>query len=94
MARITEFMGMPVQRRNQGVEIRENVQPINPVNPELVEPPREEPPRNQIPVLEEEEPRMVIVNRNQDADRVVNQVRRNNIAAENNLAAMVERIMA
>ena len=84
MARIAEFMGMPtpVQYQNQVVEMRENAQQVNPVNPELVEPPREEPPRKQIPILKEEEPRMVLVNRNQNVDRVVNQVRRNNIAAE------------
>lgn len=37
---------------------------------------------------------MVVVNRNQDADQVVHQVRQGNLLGENNFTTIVERIMA
>lgn len=56
-----------------------------------VEPPRVEQP---MPIPREREPRVVMVNRNQDADEVIHQVRYDDMAANNILVAMVERIMA
>ena len=35
-----------------------------------------------------------MVNKNQDADKVIHHIRRDDMAEDNNLAAMVERIMA
>ncbi|XP_050908612.1 uncharacterized protein LOC127122291 [Lathyrus oleraceus] len=55
---------------------------------------RVEPPRNQLRVPIEEEPIIALVNRNQNADNIVQQMRHNDMAADNNMAAMVERIMA
>lgn len=39
-------------------------------------------------------PPVLVVNRDQDADQVVRQVRQENLLGENNLATMFERIMA
>lgn len=46
---------------------------------------------SQIP--REREPRVVMVNRNQNADNVIWKIRHDDLEANNNLAAMVERIM-
>src|SRR3954464_1024426 len=43
---------------------------------------------------EEEQPRLRIVGRNEHPDGVVQRVRRENLATENNLTAMIERVMA
>lgn len=53
-----------------------------------------EPPRVEQPVPRERQPRVVMMNRNQDDDEVIRQVRRDDMATNNNLATMVERIMA
>ncbi|XP_058784285.1 uncharacterized protein LOC131659062 [Vicia villosa] len=42
----------------------------------------------------EEQPRVVMVNREQNADEVIHRVRRDNMATENNLTTLIERIMA
>lgn len=55
---------------------------------------RVEPPRVEQLVPIEREPRVLMVNRNKDADEVIRQVQHNDLAMDNNLAAMVERIMA
>lgn len=39
------------------------------------------------------EPRVLMVNRNQNTNDIIQQVRHDDVAADNNLAAMVERIM-
>lgn len=54
------------------------------------EPHRVEP---QIP-REREALRVVMVNRNQNTNEVIHRVRQDGVVGENNLAAMVERIMA
>lgn len=43
--------------------------------------------------IEAEQPPVLVVNRDQDADQVVRQVRQENLLGENNLAAIVGRIM-
>ena len=107
MTRITDFFGVPQPprppqrewiRENQGVILDEDVT-INQIprvaNQGVVgEQPIVEPPRVNPQVPRVAEPRVVMVNRNQNADEVVQQIRHDNIAADNNLAAMVERIMA
>ncbi|XP_058760054.1 uncharacterized protein LOC131633361 [Vicia villosa] len=47
--------------------------------------------RQEIP---EEQPRVVMVNREKNADDVIHKVRRDNMAIENNLTILIERIMA
>ena len=48
--------------------------------------------RNEIP--EEQPRRIVMVNRDQNAEEVINRVRQDNMLAENNLTTRIERIMA
>ena len=67
---------------------------MNPGEQPIVEQPEMAGIRNQMPEPVVEEPVVRVVPRHQDADQVVQQVRQNNLAAENNLAALVERIMA
>lgn len=43
---------------------------------------------------EAERPLVMIVNRNQDADQVVHQVRQGNMLGENNLVTIVERMIS
>ena len=90
-------------RENQGLVLGEDVTinqtpqnvPQNVVNQRVaVEQPVVEPPRVVPQLPRAQEPRVVMVNRNQNADEVVQHIRRDNIVADNNLAAMVERIMA
>src|SRR4051812_18475297 len=53
--------------------------------------------RRTVPVrreFEEERPRLRIVGRDEHPDEVVERVRRENLAIENNLTAMIERVMA
>lgn len=107
MAQMTDFFGVPHPHRhpprdwirgNQRVtfeedptinQIPQNQPPTKMVNQGVgVEPPRVEP---QIP--REREPRIVMVNRNQHVDNVIRQILHDDMAADNNLAAMVERIM-
>ncbi|XP_058746395.1 uncharacterized protein LOC131619301 [Vicia villosa] len=59
-----------------------------------IEHPRVEPLRREPQIPRETEPRIVMVNRNQNDDEVIHQVRHDDMAAYNNLTAMVERIMA
>lgn len=49
--------------------------------------------KQQIP-MEREAPRVVMVNRNQNVDEIIHQVRQDEVTEDNNLASMVERIMA
>lgn len=59
-----------------------------------MEPPKVEAPRDEQWIPREREPRVVMENRHQNVDELVQQIRCDNMAAANNLAAMVERIMA
>src|SRR4051812_4380457 len=43
---------------------------------------------------EEERPRLRVVGRNEHLDEIVQRVRRENLAIENNLTTMIERVMA
>ncbi|XP_058774451.1 uncharacterized protein LOC131648739 [Vicia villosa] len=96
------------RRRNNQVVIQADEPVLEPIlNP--VRPPRQRPEeRNQVIDLEnqnrrtntiqqevpEEQPRVVMVNREQNADEVIHRVRRDNMATENNLTTLIERIMA
>lgn len=62
--------------------------------PPRVETPRIEPPRAKQQISRKREPRVVMVYMHQNADEVVRQIRRDDMATDNNLAAMVERTMA
>jgi hypothetical protein len=53
-----------------------------------------QPPRLQQPVQEEPERVPIMVNRHQDADQVVMQARRNNYEGHNNIANVVEALLA
>lgn len=57
------------------------------------EQPRVKPLRQEPLVPREGEPRIVMVNRNQNDDEVIHQIQHDNLTAHNNLAAMFERIM-
>ena len=103
MARIVDFFGAPEapdqRRRNQEAVIEEEptinqAQPVRQNVGDRDQGVRNEQPRIQQEVREEEPRRVVLVRRNQDADEVVQQVRQNDLIAPNNLAAIVERIMA
>lgn len=59
-----------------------------------VEPPRVEPLGPEPQILRERQPMVVMANRNQDADEVIHQIWRDDMAVDNNPAVMVERIMA
>ena len=103
MARIVESFGAPqepVRHRKNQVAIQEEVPTINQVRP-----PRQEAGerdmgarverreiRNEIP--EEQPRRIVMVNRDQNAEEVIHRVRQDNMLAKNNLTTMIERIMA
>lgn len=73
-------MAAPVQQ-NMGAADDETVHQGQVVN--------NQPPRN--PMVE---PPRIVVNRNQEADQVVEQIRHEDLVVENNLATIVERIMA
>lgn len=80
---------------NQVQQNQRNIPQTNMVNKGVgVEPPRVESPRPEPPIPRERQPRVVMVNRNQYADEVIHQIRRDDIVANNNRVAMVERIMA
>lgn len=74
------------QVRNEGPVLEDNtVNQGRQILPQLV--------KQEVPG-EEECPPVMIVNRNQDVDQVVHQVRQGNLLRENNLATIIERIMA
>ncbi|XP_058733484.1 uncharacterized protein LOC131605105 [Vicia villosa] len=96
------------RRRNNQATVREDEQILTPVQ-DLVQPSRQRPgERNQVIDLEnqnrrtntgqhevlEEQPRVVVVNRDQHQDEVLQRVRRDNMATENNLTTLIERNMA
>lgn len=97
VARMSEFLGIPQHQRPLPRDwVRENQEPtfeedltINQIPQNqggVVVPSRIEP---HVP----KEPRMLIVNRNQNVDDIIRQVRHDEVAADNNLEAIVERIM-
>ncbi|XP_050909424.1 uncharacterized protein LOC127123228 [Lathyrus oleraceus] len=102
MGRITDFLGAPqpaVRRRPNQVIIQGEEPTIDQVRPQRQAPDErvtgarleQQPIRREVP---EEQPRRVImVNRDQDADEVIHRVRRENMM-ENDLTSMIERIMA
>ncbi|XP_058784446.1 uncharacterized protein LOC131659253 [Vicia villosa] len=102
MGRIANFLGAPetsVRRRTKQLVIQADEPTINQVRPPRP-PPKTEPLRAGLEqqivrqeILEEQPRRVVMVNRNQNADEVIHKVRQNN-QMENNLTAMIERIMA
>ncbi|XP_050890388.1 uncharacterized protein LOC127095791 [Lathyrus oleraceus] len=91
-------------RENQGLaivddftinQVPRNAPQANVVNQGTeVEPPKVKAPRAEQQIPREMEPRVVMVNRHQNADEFVQQIQRNDMAVDNNLVAMVERIMA
>ncbi|XP_050914568.1 uncharacterized protein LOC127129426 [Lathyrus oleraceus] len=102
MRHIADFLGAPqssVRRRPNQVIIQEEEPTINQVQPPRQAPDErimrarleQQPVRREVP---EEQPRRVImVNRDQDADEVIHRVRRENMM-ENDLTIMIEKIMA
>ena len=101
MSRLADFFGVPQPirqpqraqiRGNQGILLEEETT-IN-----QVQQPVEENLRVQMEQPGVEEPRVVapeirMVNRNQNADEVVQQIQYQNVGLENNLTATIERIM-
>ena len=80
---------------NQVQQNQRNTPQANVVNQRVgIEPPRVEPLGPEPPIPRERQPRVVMVNRNQDADEVIHQIRHDDMVEDNNLAAMVKRIMA
>ena len=53
-----------------------------------------EPPRVEQQIPREREPRVVLANRHQEADELIQRIWRNDMETNNNLTTMVERIMA
>jgi len=104
MTRIADFFGVP-QTRHRGQVIHNPVVAVQ-EEPTINQIPLDNPQtnvRNQEDVVEQprveipipQEPRRIVIQRGQDADAVLQQrIRYNNPPVENNLAAMVETIMA
>ncbi|MCH92837.1 hypothetical protein A2U01_0013780, partial [Trifolium medium] len=91
MGRIADFFGAPAPRQNQ--PIRQTSVPNNSVvqdNPQQALGANETPDQNVV----EQNPTIVLVNRNQNVDDVVRNVQQQNFAGHNNLAHMVETILA
>ncbi|XP_050895285.1 uncharacterized protein LOC127101898 [Lathyrus oleraceus] len=97
VARMSEFLGIPQHQRplprdwvreNQELTFEEDltIKQIPQNQGGIVVPPRVEP---HVP----REPRVLMVNRNQNADDIIQQVQHDDVAADNNLAVIVERIM-
>ncbi|XP_050875992.1 uncharacterized protein LOC127079657 [Lathyrus oleraceus] len=109
MGRIADFLGAPqssVRRRPNQVIIQEEEPTINQVRPPRQAPSErvmgarleQQPVRQEVP--EEQPRRVMMVNRDQNADEVIHRVRqvihrvRQENMMENNLTTMIERIMA
>ena len=105
---MTEFFGVPQpirqpqrdpMREDQCVVLEEDVT-IN-QNPQLnrrnhrveIEQPRVEIPRLPPQIPKDGDQGVMVVNRNQNADELIQQVRNHNYGTENNLTAMIERIL-
>ncbi|KAK2414572.1 hypothetical protein QL285_037147 [Trifolium repens] len=82
MGRMADFFGAPDAPNNQRVP-RANPETQTEVQAQPVRIEREQP-----------EPEVILVNRNQDADNVLRNVRQENVAGQNNLANLVENILA
>jgi hypothetical protein len=96
MERIADFFGAPAARdrpvtRNPNVGSVEN--PAVSQNNQVPET-QTQPPRVQQQAPEEPERMPIVVNRHQDADQVVMQARRNNYEGHNNIANVVEALLA
>ncbi|XP_058783888.1 uncharacterized protein LOC131658632 [Vicia villosa] len=101
MGRMTDFLGAPetlTRRRTNQIVIQDDEPTINQTRP-LRPPPKTRPlgvgldqQTVQQDIPEEQPERVVVVNRNQNADEVIHRVRQNN-QLETNLTAMIERIM-
>jgi hypothetical protein len=96
MERIADFFGAPATRdrpvtRNPNVGSVKN--PAVSQNNQVPET-QTQPPRIQQLVQEESERVPVVINRHQDADQVVMQTRRNNYEGHNNIANVVEALLA
>jgi len=96
MEQMDDFFGAPATRnvpmpRNLSVGLTESptVGQINQM-PEI----RTQPQRVQIPAQEELEAVPILVNRHQDADQVIVQARQNNYEGQNNIANIVEALLA
>ncbi|XP_050897532.1 uncharacterized protein LOC127104388 [Lathyrus oleraceus] len=102
MGRIADFLGAPqssVRRRPNQVIIQEEEPTINQVRAPRQAPDErvmgarleQQPVRQEVP--EEQPRRIMMVNRDQDADEVIHRARQENMM-ENNITTMIERIMA
>ncbi|XP_058766371.1 uncharacterized protein LOC131639970 [Vicia villosa] len=101
MGRMVNFLGAletSTRRRTNQIVIQDDEPTINQVRPSRP-PPETKPLRVgldqrvvQQDITEEQPERVMVVNRNQNADKVIHRVRQNN-QMETNLTAMIERIM-
>ncbi|XP_058774914.1 uncharacterized protein LOC131649179 [Vicia villosa] len=102
MARIAYFFGAPQstgQRRRNRIEIQEEptINQVHPPRQNVVEGEmgalvKQQGVRQQIP--KEQPRRVVVVNREQNVNEVIQIVRQDNMVEENNLNTMIDRIMA
>lgn len=90
-----EYQGLAIEDDFTINQVPRNAPQENVVNQGTrVEPPRVEATRVEAPRAEQQIPKVVMVNMHQNTYDFVHQIRRDDMAADNNLAAMVERIMA
>lgn len=107
MTRIAYFFGVPqAPRQLQREQVVENQGAILEKNPAINQAHRNAPRMHMAnqgvgvehPIIEqqvprEREPRVVMVNKNQDADEVLHRIRHDDMEGDNNLDTMVKRIM-
>jgi hypothetical protein len=96
MERIADFFGAPAARNTpvtQNLNVGSVENPAFSQNNQVPEN-QTQPQRVQQPVQEEPERIPIVVNRHQDADQVVMQARQNNYEGHNNIANVVEALLA
>ncbi|KAK2444904.1 hypothetical protein QL285_015894 [Trifolium repens] len=101
MSRIADFFGappiqqQPIRQIPVQAPVQEIQMPNNPVNP--INQGQQQTVAQVEPIVQnvvEQDPGIVLVNRNQNADEVVRNIQQNHIEGQNNLAQMVETILA
>jgi len=93
---MADFFGAPSARNTPMSQNLNDGSAENPAVSQINQVPenRAQPQRVQQPAQEEPEAVPVVVNRHQDADQVVVQARRNNYEGQNNIANVVEALLA
>jgi len=96
MERMVDFFGAPAARNTSMFENLNAGSAENPAVSQINQVPenRAQPQRVQQPAQEEPEAVPIVVNRHQDAEQVVIQARRNNYEGQNNIANVVEALLA